>query len=419
MKINNRTVALLVSLVLMAALFWYLSDIVMFAVLAWLVSMLGQPLMRFFKKIKIWKFQIGPNLAAGLTLITFFLGLALIVMIFVPSIIEQVNNIANVDYAALAKALDQPLVNLQNQLASYGLMDANVPIEQQLRQRLTSDFEPSSIKNYVTSFFSAAGNIGVTVGAVAFISFFFLQEQGIFVNFLSSLMPSQYDEQVKRALSDIAKNLQLYFRGLMLQMLCFSVMVTLALWVLGVKNALLIGIFAGLMNIIPYVGPIIGMAFGVIFTLSSNLDHDFYSQTVPMLVKVVAVFFGAQLIDNNFTQPYIFSSTLKTHPLEIFFMVLIGAKIGGVAGMVLAIPAYMVIRVIASVFLSEFHIVQNLRQRMKLQEAQNEEEQKQELIEERRNSKRVAKSVMAVGAPAGDVKRKSKKAAAKPDKPQD
>ncbi len=372
MKITNRTIALVVSLVLMAALFWYLSDIVMYAVLAWLVSMLGQPLMRFFQKLKIWKFQIGPNLAAGLTLITFFLSLALLVMIFVPSIIEQVNNVANVDYPALAKSLEQPLANLQAQLSSYGLMDSKMPIEQQLQQRLSNSFEPSSIKNYVTSFFAAAGNFGVTIGAVGFISFFFLQEQGLFVNFLSSLMPSQYDEQVKRALSDIARNLHLYFRGLMLQMLCFSVMVTLALWALGVKNALLIGVFAGLMNIIPYIGPIIGMVFGAIFTLSSNLDQDFYDQTLPMLIKVMGVFFVSQLIDNNFTQPYIFSSTLKTHPLEIFFVVLIGAKIGGIAGMVLAIPAYMVIRVIASVFLSEFHIVQNFRERMKVRVEESE-----------------------------------------------
>lgn len=369
MKITNRTLALIVSLVLIGLLLWFFSDIIMYAVLAWVVSMLGQPLMRFFKKIKIWKYQVGSDMAAALTLITFFLSLALLVMLFVPPVIEQVNNLAHVDYAALAQALHEPLSNLQSQLASYGLMDANIPIEQQLQDRLTGSFEPSSIKKYISGFFSTAGNIGVTIGAVAFISFFFLQEQGLFVNFLSSLMPSQYDAQVKHALSDIAKNLSLYFRGLVLQMLVFSLMVTLALWAFGIKNALLIGVFAGLLNVIPYVGPIVGMAFGVVFTISSNLDLNFYDQTLPMVLKVVGVFFGAQLIDNNLSQPYIFSSTLKTHPLEIFFVVLIGAKIGGVMGMVLAIPGYMVIRVIASVFMSEFHIVHNLKERMRERES--------------------------------------------------
>lgn len=364
MKITNRSIALVVSLALIAALLWFFSDIIMYAVIAWVVSMLGQPLMRFYKKIKIWKYQVGSNMAAGLTLVTFFLGLALVVMLFVPPIIQQANNLAHVDYPALGKALQEPLTKLQSQLANYGLMDPNVPIEQQLQQRLTGSFEPSSLKKYINGFFSTAGNIGVTIGAVIFISFFFLQEQGLFVNFLSSLMPSQYDSQIKRALSDIAKNLALYFRGLLLQMLAFSLTVTVALWALGVKNALLIGVFGGLMNVIPYVGPIVGMAFGVVFTISSNLEMNFYDHTLPMLLKVIGVFFGCQLIDNNFTQPYIFSSTLKTHPLEIFFVVLIGAKIGGVTGMVMAIPGYMVLRVIASVFLSEFHVVQNLRERM-------------------------------------------------------
>ncbi|MBK8565915.1 MAG: AI-2E family transporter [Saprospiraceae bacterium] len=364
MKITNRTLALVVSLVLICALVWFFSDLVMYAVLAWVVSMLGQPLMRFFKKIKVWKYRVGSNMAAALTLITFFLGLILLIMVFVPPIITQIDNLAHVDYAALGRALQDPLTNLQTQLASYGLVDANIPLEQQLQERLTGSFEPSSIKKYISGFFATAGNIGVTIGAVVFISFFFLQEQGIFVNFLSSLMPSQYDAQIKHALSDIAKNLALYFRGLVLQMLAFSLMITLALWAFGIKNALLIGVFGGLLNVIPYVGPIVGMAFGVIFTVSSNLEVNFYDYTLPMLLKVIGVFFGCQMIDNNFTQPYIFSSTLKTHPLEIFFVVLIGAKIGGVTGMVLAIPGYMVLRVIASVFLSEFHIVQNLKERM-------------------------------------------------------
>lgn len=392
MKITNRTLALVASLIVIAALLYYLSDIVMYAVIAWVVSMLGQPLMRFYKKIKIWKFKAGPNVAAILTLLTFFLCMALLVMIFVPSIIEQFNNLSHVDYAALARTLEKPLLNLQTKLASYGLVDGTIPLEQQLQNRLTNSFEPASLKNYISSFFSAAGNIGVTIGAVAFISFFFLQEQGMFVNFLSSLLPSQYDEKVKHALSDIAKNLSLYFRGLVLQMLAFSLMVTLALWILGIKNALLIGIFAGLLNVVPYIGPIIGMAFGVIFTISSNLEMDFSTVILPKVIKVVIVFFGCQAIDNNLTQPYIFSSTLKTHPLEIFFVVLIGAKIGGVMGMVTAIPGYMVIRTIASIFLSEFHIVQNLKQRMRAQAVESEEEQAAELSQENKIVKKKMKA---------------------------
>jgi predicted PurR-regulated permease PerM len=190
----------------------------------------------------------------------------------------------------------------------------------------------------------------------------------MFVSFLAALMPKQYEAQVRHAISDIANMLSRYFRGLLLQMLVFATVTTIGLSLAGVKNALLIGFFAGLLNIIPYLGPIIGAAFGVVFTISANLDTDFYTYLLPLLIKVVVVFIGAQMLDNYISQPMIFSSSVMAHPLEIFIVVLMGAKINGVMGMVLAIPAYTVIRSVAKVFLSEFNLVQHLTERMQRQE---------------------------------------------------
>ena len=155
-----------------------------------------------------------------------------------------------------------------------------------------------------------------------------------------------------------------YFRGLVLQMLAVATFVTLTLTILGIKNALLIGVFAALLNVIPYVGPIIGMVFGVIFTISSGLDLDFYTQMVPQIIKVACVFLAAQMLDNYVLQPYIFSNSVLAHPLEIFIVVLMGAQLNGVMGMVLAIPFYTILRAVARAFLSEFHIVQHLTERM-------------------------------------------------------
>jgi len=86
----------------------------------------------------------------------------------------------------------------------------------------------------------------------------------------------------------------------------------------------------------------------------------FYDVMLPKIIKTVIVFAVLQLLDNFLVQPNIFSRSVKAHPLEIFLGVLMGAKIGGVAGMVLAIPAYTVLRVLAKVFLSEFEVVKRL-----------------------------------------------------------
>lgn len=366
MKFSNRTIALLSSLLMIGLLVWFFTDIVAYLCIAWVVSMVGQPVMRFFrKKLRIGKFQAGDSVAAIFTLVTFFLALGLLFVLFLPPIFEQVNNLAHVDYRAIATSLEKPLLAWQQRLEGYGIIDNGISLETQLKNTFSEWFEPRFIGNYFGSLMSAAGDIGVGVGSVVFISFFFLQEQGMFVNFLAALLPKQYSGQVRRALADIADMLSRYFRGLLLQMLIFATLVTVGLMLLGVKNALLIGFFAGLLNVIPYVGPIIGAAFGVILTISSNLELDFHSQILPMVGKVAAVFIVSQTIDNNFSQPMIFSKSVQAHPLEIFVVVMMGAKLNGALGMVLAIPAYTVLRAVANVFLSEFHIVQHLTERMR------------------------------------------------------
>ena len=258
----------------------------------------------------------------------------------------------------------------EKDLETYGFLSPGDTLEEHLRSTFSDWFEPRSVGEYFSNTFSAVGNIGVGIASVLFITFFFLEEQGMFVSFLAALMPRQYEDQVRHAISDIGNMLSRYFRGLLLQMLVFTTVVTLGLSLMGVKNALLIGFFAGLLNVIPYLGPIIGAAFGVIFTISANLDTDFYAHLLPLLVKVIAVFMGAQLLDNYVSQPMIFSSSVMAHPLEIFLVVLMGAKINGVLGMVLAIPAYTVLRAVAKVFLSEFNLVQHLTERMQAKENQ-------------------------------------------------
>lgn len=365
MNLSNRTIALVISLLLIGVLLWFFTDVVAYICIAWVFSMTGQPLMAFFRKhLRVGKFQAGPGLAAALTLLSFLLLLLLLVLLFLPPVFEQIRHLAGVDYGAIARTLEAPLKKWQEQLSAYGLLPAGVTLEEQLHNSFSDWLEPRKIGNYLSGIASAAGNIGVGIASVLFISFFFLQEQGMFAGFVAALMPEQYDRQVRQAISDIATMLSRYFRGLLLQMAIFSAVIAIGLMIFGVKNALLIGFVAGLLNIIPYVGPIIGAAFGIVFTISANLDTDFYTYLLPLLLKVGGVFVVAQMQDNYISQPLIFSSSVMAHPLEIFIVVLIGAKVNGVLGMVLAIPAYTVFRAVASVFLSELNFVKRMKERM-------------------------------------------------------
>ena len=195
---------------------------------------------------------------------------------------------------------------------------------------------------------------------MVFILYFFLKDQGLFVNFLVAVTPSKYGDEVRNALDRITKLLRRYFGGILLQITIITVFISVSLGLLGVKNALLIGFFAALINVIPYLGPIIGASFALFITVSSNIDLDFYTEMLPLLTKVVVVFGAMQMLDNFLLQPYIFSNSVLAHPLEIFIIILMGAQINGIVGMVLAIPFYTVLRVIARSFLNEFRIVQQI-----------------------------------------------------------
>lgn len=361
---QGRTIALLASLIFMGAIVWFFSDIVTYILLAWIVSMVGAPLMHALRKLSFRGWTPGPSLRAAVTLIAFFTLLGLLAWYFIPLIIAQASSISQVNYLAIAQSLEEPLEALNRRLADMGLVhDTRSPSEQVIGV-LRSWFEPAAVGTFFTSTLTLAGSLVIGLFSVVFIAFFFLREEGLFKEFVSSLVPADYGPKVRVIIDDISRLLTRYFGGVLIQISLITTIVTLLLELSGVRNAFLIGLFAAFINVIPYIGPIIGAVFGLIMTVSSNLDLDFYSEMRPLLFKVAGTFALVQLLDNFIFQPFILGSRVLAHPLEIFIIVMVGAKIGGITGMILAIPVYTIIRVVARAFLSELSLVQKLTRRM-------------------------------------------------------
>lgn len=419
MNFNKKYLWGLIPLVLVGLLLYFFSDIVIYIILAWIVSMIGNPLMQFLKK------YVNKNVAAVMTLSTFVMVLTFLVWIFIPPLMTQAKNLAKIDYKNVAQSLEEPLDDWKNWLVDKGLiLDEEIvdtistaiiepkedlvvtqwinldslkvaqgdttsldgsrlaviinvnnpsddppvieePKEEQsffenAQSNIVQFLNPKKITGLFSSVIGFFGNLLIAVMSILFIAFFFLREQGLFDRMLASVVPNHYEAQTVQAINESSKMLIRYFLGVLLQITVITVFVSLVLTFLGVKNALLIAFFAALMNVIPYVGPLFGGTFGAIITISSNLDLPFYSAMLPLLIKVLAVIAIMQLLDNFILQPTIFGRSVKAHPLEIFIVVLIGAKLGGILGMVVAIPAYTILRVIGKVFFSEFKVVQRI-----------------------------------------------------------
>lgn len=354
----KRNLLLLLGALVLAAVLYYFSDIISYLLIAGVLSMLATPLMAFFQeRVRFRSRHLGPSGAALMTIACFYLIIVGLLLIFVPTIVSQAKHLAAVDYKLLGERLKGPFLNLDAQLHNIGFLEPSESLGTRMQESLSQWFKPTMLGDFLSASLATVGNVAVTFASVTFILFFFLQDKRVVTNVLHAVLPREMEEKVLHALTETSRLLSRYFTGLALQTASFMALASLALWIMGVPNALLIGVMGGLFNIVPYVGPIMGIIVGCFFTLSAYIEAEFSLLGVQML-KVAAAFMGVQVIDNNLVGPYITSNSVKAHPLEIFIVTLVAAKIGGVIGMVIGVPVYTVLRVVARVFFSEFKLVQ-------------------------------------------------------------
>jgi predicted PurR-regulated permease PerM len=341
--------------------FYFLSDIVAYVLISWILALLGRPVMNFLlNRLKLKRYKVGPSVAALSTMLLYAFIVTLIVWLFVPPILEQAANFRDMDYGNVYVALEDPLRRLENNLMDWGVIDSTQEVQAQIESIVERWFSPAKVGTLFTSVISVAGNLLFAIFSILFITFFFLRESSLFSNFLIALTPAKYESEMQAVVTDSIGMLTRYFGGIFIQVTVVTVFLFILLSIVGIKYALLIAFFAALVNVIPYLGVFIGAIFAMIMAISTHLDAAFYVETLPIILKVAGVFIAMQLFDNFIVQPTVFSNVIRAHPLEIFIVILIGAKIAEIPGMILAIPVYTVIRVIAKVFLSEFKIVQKL-----------------------------------------------------------
>ena len=183
------------------------------------------------------------------------------------------------------------------------------------------------------------------------------------------IVPTEFEEKVGNILNSISYLLRRYFIGIILEVFMVMMLDTLGLTIIGIgfNHAIVIGMFCGMFNVIPYLGPWMGSAVGLLIGLALHFNADFMSYTLPLLGLMTVVFVAVQLIDNILFQPLIYSSSVKSHPLEIFLVIMAAGSLAGVLGMFLAIPVYTIIRVIAKEFFDNMKLVRKLTESLNKQ----------------------------------------------------
>lgn len=355
---------------LTVAFCWYFRSVLVYIILAAVVSLMGRPVMKGLKHLRI-KGKSAPDWLLAIVslalILIIFLGIVTQIVPVVSSIVSNVStNLQSASFKAseITVWFDRINVWIIDRIPSLG---RSFKIQEAMYGWIKNAFDISSLTSMVGSVASALGSLGIGLFSVMFIGFFFVKDETLFRRIVGAIVPDKVESTAISAIGDIEHLLSRYFVGLLTEILGVALLNFIGLWLIariGFYPAVGIAFMTGLLNVIPYVGPWIGGAIGtmlgVVLKYSSAAAAGVYPDFAVVIFTLLAVFVCTQMVDNFLFQPLIYSTSIKSSPLEIFIVLLMAGHLGGIIGMLVAIPAYTVIRVIAASFFSDVKPIRRL-----------------------------------------------------------
>ncbi|MDO6759290.1 AI-2E family transporter [Tamlana sp. 2_MG-2023] len=344
-----RAVLTLVALGIFLFFLYEVRFVIAYIAIAAVTALICRPLVQFLERM----LKIEKNIAV---IITIFMLLGVMIGLgglFVPLVVEQGHNLSLLDI----KKLEANVEHIYSDFVSNFNLEGNQLAESFKGIKFLEKLDFSFIPDVLNSIVSGLGSFSIGLFSVLFISFFFLKDRTLLENTLLILVPEHRENQFRNSFLKIRNLLSRYFVGLICQISILFIIYMTGLLVIGVQNPIVIAFLCALLNLIPYVGPFISIILMMTLTMTSNIGHEFFAYILPKTFWVLVVFMIGQLIDNFVSQPIIFSKSVKSHPLEIFLIILVTGILFGVVGLIIAIPAYTAIKVILKEYLSENRIV--------------------------------------------------------------
>lgn len=360
MKLTKNQIIAWIGAILLLVLAWYLRGVLAYFLTAVIISFLGAPLMRFFDRhLFVRGRKIPRGFSAALVILTFLSAITAFGWLILPPLMEQLSAVSSISENQFLASFGEPINDLKTKLDHVGIDSSYLTVDY-LKTHVANFFNLDHIGEILGDIFSGASSVIGWFFIVTFISFFLLKEKYLFYRILHAATPGRFEPRMQRIMRNLNNMLGRYFRSLLLQVLVFGTYIYIGLSICGEKYALTVAIFSGLVNLISYIGPMLGLSFALFFSILSHIGAGFYGVILPEMYQVAGVYAIAIMLDNFVSYPMIFSNSLKVHPLELFFVVLSGAQLGGLGGMMIAAPLYTVLRILAKEFLSQFEVVQNI-----------------------------------------------------------
>lgn len=339
---------------------WYFREVVVYILVSAVLAIVGRPLVGLLCKIRIKRFTVPRWLSAAITLILLWLIIGGLLSLVVPLIAGKIYELSSLDLRSALEGVEEPLAKLQNYISTiFVLPETHFSISEVIVSTLRQFLNYNTVNSVVSSIINTGMSAVIVIFSVSFITFFFLKEDGLFSNMVSAIFPDKYGENVHRAIDKVSLLLSRYFTGLLTESLIISTIIAVVLLLFGMQleNACFIAVIMGMLNVIPYAGPAVGVLVSMFIGIVSPIDGCTISYTLAVIMGTICVVKG---VDDFVLQPTIYSSKVSAHPLEIFIVILMAGSVGGIVGLLVAVPSYTVLRVFAKEFFSEVSLVRKL-----------------------------------------------------------
>ncbi len=351
-----RAIGIITGILLLFYFLFIIRSVLAYLAIAAVIALIGRPIVFFLRE----RLRL-PNVMAVVIAMVLMIGLiSSIFSLFVPLISEQSKNLSLLNIDGLQNSINSLYKEIITYIGVSPNIVGNAINESHIEQNILEGLNLNFIPNFLNSFLDVLSTLSIGLFSILFISFFFLKDSKLFQNGLLIFVPNKREKGMVNSINKINSLLSRYFVGLLLQIFILFVIYTIVLLVVGIENAIVIAFLCALFNVIPYIGPIIGGVLMILLTMTSNLGMDFSTVILPKAGYVLIGLTIGQLVDNFFSQPFIFSNSVKSHPLEIFLVIIIAGLLFGVVGMIIAVPGYTAIKVILKEFLADNKIVRSI-----------------------------------------------------------
>jgi predicted PurR-regulated permease PerM len=296
--------------------------------------------------------HLMPRGPAILLTVVAMLGLISLGFFFlVPLLIEQLSTLVR-NTPRIANSANQLLIEVINALNEHQLIPGSDPEE--FGKRLVTDlFDRAqnlteNLLRSILGFIPTAFNFGVTLFGILFVAVYLLVDvRKVKATFLKAV-PTHFRHDARDLWEAFGESLSRYLGGLVFVVMIQGVLAAVALYLLGVRYAILLGVWVSVTAIIPYLGAFLGGIPAVIVALVFGSPH-FESSTTTAILTVVAYVLIQQL-EGNFLTPRIQGQALQVHPIIVLLAVIAGGEVAGLAGVIFAVPALAVFRVLFDFF---------------------------------------------------------------------